>query len=307
MVGKGENLLLKIGALEAKQGLEPRIERSKYVKIGEDSDLTLLRQEKIQRHLYHIQKLLNKSAKKAKTFAIQKLVKKLKQVDEKSGEGDQKNDKTILEANLKQTKEIKIEPDFLMNKFQDKWTPYIKEKCPFISQSFNNIRNQSEESILDTIFKIKNFQTDLERLTQEFQQFLEKLFHENQVEADKKPKKRKNFPFKNGGKKPTPQSQDPAMFYFDRKKPQRSQFEGDDSMRKRKNRPGQRARRQMAERDESFSRDNSQKRSNFSREKTEKKAKQLNENSSANLHPSWKAAKEKTKVKFQGTKTVFSD
>src|SRR5690349_4833597 len=99
MVGKGENLLLKIGALEAKQGLEPRIERSKYVKIGEDSDLTLLRQEKIQRHLYHVQKLLNKSSKKAKTFAIQKLVKKLKQVDEKSAEGVPKRGKDILEAN----------------------------------------------------------------------------------------------------------------------------------------------------------------------------------------------------------------
>ena len=63
-MAKGVNLSLRIGALEAKQGLDPRIRVSKYVKT--EGDLEELRKQKIDQHLHHLQKTLNKISKKAK-------------------------------------------------------------------------------------------------------------------------------------------------------------------------------------------------------------------------------------------------
>ena len=298
MARKGENLLLKIGALEAKQGIEPSIERSKYIKVGDDNDLTLLRQEKIRKHLFHLQKLLSKSFKKAKTFAIQKLVKKLKQLRE-----DSKDEKELagtlipFENKLERFKEAKAENNFLIFKFQDKWNPFTKEKCSFVL--IDELQGNNDD-ILEEICKIKTFQVELERIQREFQTFLEKLFHEGLDNEEKKLKIRKKNSSKINNKSPHLQK-DPAMIYFGEKK-----FRTRESQpSKKRNRPGQRARKQMIEREFNYSSNDKLKSSTGKR--SGKELKNLNNDTTESIHPSWKAAKEKTKVKFTGTKTVFSD
>ena len=300
MAKKGENLLLKIGALEAKQGIEPNIERSKYIKVGNDDDLTSLRQEKILKHLYHLQKLQSKSFKKSKTFAIQKLVKKLKQLED-SGSKEEKDraDSLInLENKLKSLKEIKVEGNFLMSVFQDKWTSYIKEKCSFAL--IDNLHCGND--ILKEVCQIKTFQTELEKNVLEFQIFLEKLFHEGEGNEIKNIRKRNKDNSKVKNRQPRSQN-DPAMIYFNEGLSRTESGQG----RKRKNRPGQRARKQNAERNFNDNAQKVSKRKDFDKEKSGKVFKNLDGASNTSIHPSWKAAKERTKVKFQGTKTVFSD
>lgn len=290
------NLTLQINALEAKQGLEPRIQRSKYIKPVE-ADLEALRHQKVKQHLFHLQKVLNRAFKKAKTFTVQRVVKKLKKVREE-GKGEEVI--KALEAELLLVKAYKTEERMVFGAFMKKCSEYCREKCTFLGDQAQSDCDEMGSKIMQN----NAFNTELTKLAAAFELFLKKLYHEGVEEpkpaVNKKQQKRQKSQFENT-------------------RPKREYFVGslgEEQQRKPKNRPGQAARRKLAEekygekaKHLSAGKAKVTKPKRYYQDREDEKG--IEKKSKEELHPSWQArreVKEKlSKVKFQGQKIKFDD
>ena len=107
---KRRNLAVEIGVLEAKKGLEPAIskcksiayERSRRHKLDDtnlDGTLQALRSERLSRKLYAVKKVIQRAAKKGRSFALQRIIRKLR-----LAETEEK--KANLEVQMKNIKAI---------------------------------------------------------------------------------------------------------------------------------------------------------------------------------------------------------
>ena len=291
-----DNLVLQINALEAQSGLEPRIQRSKYIKpVVQDIDG--LRREKTKLHLHHLQKVLNRSFKKAKTFTVQRIVKKLKKLKE---EGKGEEVLKMLEEELARVKAYKPVDTVVFGAFLKKCSEYSKEKCSFLEVC----QDEAADQVALKIMQNNAFNAELNKQAASFEQFLKKLYHEN--EPSPAPTK-------------TPQDK-PKRERRERKRVIDS-IEDDDEAAgasRKRNRLGQAARRKLAEEkygdqakhlrlNAASSSKKEKKRYYENKDKQEEPVKTKDEE----LHPSWQARREvkekMSKVKFEGKSIKFED
>lgn len=87
---KKKNISMEISLLEARSGMKPKLNRCKPIAMALKShtpsaenleQLSLLREEGIKRKLFAIRKEVQRIAKKARTFALQRIIKKIKSID----------------------------------------------------------------------------------------------------------------------------------------------------------------------------------------------------------------------------------
>lgn len=304
------NLTLQINALEAKQGLEPRIQLSKYIKPV-DADLEVLRREKVKQHLFHLQKVLNRVFKKAKTFTVQRVVKKLKKVREEGNKGEE----VIkgLEGELVLVKAYKMEEKVVFGAFMRKCSDYCREKCAFLTEHANinsNVDLQAESSDLKIGEKImlnNTFGTELAKLATDFELFLKKLYHEGEEEFPEHKKQQLKRQAQNKNSSPPVKKREYFVETLDERLQKRS-----------KNRPGQAARRKLAEekygeraKHLTAGKAKVTKSKRYHQDREESDGVKRNAAAQGELHPSWQArreVKEKlSKVKFQGQRITFDD
>lgn len=87
---KKKNISMEISLLEARSGMKPKLNRCKPIAMALKShtptaenleQLSHLREEGIKRKLFAIRKEVQRIAKKARTFALQRIIKKIKSID----------------------------------------------------------------------------------------------------------------------------------------------------------------------------------------------------------------------------------
>lgn len=247
------------------------------------------REETIRKHLFHVGKLLLKAFKKTKILATRSTIQRLK----KSSDDGAK--RSSLEQRLMALKTLKSPPpECLMHVFSLLWDEDIRAQCRAPEASVGL------DSLQEEVVQHKSFQKELSHQHVRLQGFLARLSGAGEKKADAK---KKANPKPRGAKAAPsgPAKRNDAVKSFKlrsffmsslsnqtedtmmARRPKRTVDSLDPSAAKKKNRPGQRARRQMAQ-------GPAAPRETAKRRKSEKPAEE-------SLHPSWQAAlQQKTRV-----------
>lgn len=305
------NFALRIAILEVVCGYEPCVPKAKYLILNKDAKkretalkrhfpnfsgdlseakevLEQLRQKRMEGKRHYMIKKVAKELKKAKTFAVQRVVRNLKKAKEAG-----------LEVNEEELGRLK--------------TANVQEKAQELSKYFSNVQEDSPLILntKDPIFSIKSFQNGFEAIMIEWKSFVKDLFHSKPLVTATKEyhyQKSKQSTMKkapnpndrvNNKKKPFTES-----MFIGSLKANAKRHEG--PQEEHKNRMGQRARRQLAEKlygDKA----NHLKKPSKKPKQAEKKTKTPHLSSN---HPSWEAkraeAQKLSKTKFAGNKVVFA-
>lgn len=186
----------------------------------------------MEKHLYHVQKQLVRTSKKVKTLILRKLIRRIKTETKPEK-------KTSLEANLLQLKSQKPSPQALMAAFVGLWDEELRSRCP--QSSPNCVCSEFDQAIIAH----KIFQAELEHELASFRKVLQPTEtlakkHTAQHMSIRKPvavDTKKDFNMRSFFMSSlSNQCEDEVM---------RRRSHQDSSVKK-KNRPGQRARRAMA-------------------------------------------------------------
>lgn len=293
---KGNNLDMQLAVLETQLGLPPSIPwisknaklMHKYRHGGErvvvEQELLRLRKVKLEQKLYWIRKELGRAVKKARGFAAQRLIKKLKActADDKKRAGLER-DLTVLKGIDYQSEAERLFEQRIVLGGGD----YLS--CKLTNFGIIGSTIQSDESLLTGT---KSLETAITTLIADLEAFLRRLVHEHHVRDDDK---HQDVPRVMHG---------PAQ--------QRERIDG-------RNRMGQRARRQQWEKLYGQEARHLQGTRNSPVEKTRASRPPSTSSSSSSarsdqqstLHPSWEAkqrikAKEQN-VMFQGNRVKFAD
>jgi hypothetical protein len=278
---KKRNLAVEIGVLEAKKGLEPAIskcksiayERSRRHKLDDgnlEDTLQALRNERLSRKLYAVKKVVQRAAKKGRTFMLQKVIRKLR-----LAETEEK--KAKLELQMKNIKAIDL-PEMAKLLFEHK---IIASNEYVASFTVGMIEHSKLDVEMIKLIEGAALEKTLMEITNDLERFLQSLFHKN-LAKEKKPIPEKEFAQIKGQPK-NPQTQERPTPNGEERPSKKSRIDGTASneMPKR-NRKGQHARR--IEFEQRYGQD-----ARHLQMPRQKRVESTVQQSDEKLHPSWEA------------------
>jgi len=190
----GQKLSLQLSLLEAKSGMaKPSISwcedavKSRNVSRrltvhGDDPAVAInrLRLQKTEAKLYHVRhKLLPKEMKKVKALGVQRIVKKIKQMNSGTDEASRAS-LSKLEKELAQTKALDqhILAELAFTQKALKGNPYVKEKLELLGYKLPEAAVSLNSEVTEKITNSKSYAEAVKRIQSELEVFLRKLLHE---------------------------------------------------------------------------------------------------------------------------------